>query len=219
MSISYRLAPGSHASPKEGLCALEWVAYIAGEEHSDSPVCVDPVLRRFGIGLNDAMPDEIRQRLRPYLARMIGTAGDGRSKERRWKMADWAIHHAAPLAQEAIGREDLAEKLRAAPKVVDRKSGEKAAEIAREVWAANYAAANAADAANAANAAYHAAATTTAAAADAADAAAYAYAARSAMWERLWPSIADLLEAMLPTEAIDLPEPAAAEYERLLEVA
>jgi hypothetical protein len=44
--------------------------------------CVDPILRRFAIALNDNLGDEDRQRLRPYLARCIGTARDARGNER-----------------------------------------------------------------------------------------------------------------------------------------
>jgi hypothetical protein len=61
---------------------MEWLSYLAGELHTDKPACVDPILRRFAIALNDNLDDEDRQRLRPYLARCIGTAGDGRSNER-----------------------------------------------------------------------------------------------------------------------------------------
>jgi hypothetical protein len=61
---------------------MEWLAYLAGEPHTDRPACVDPILRRFAIALNDNLGDEDRQRLRPYLARCIGTAGDARGNER-----------------------------------------------------------------------------------------------------------------------------------------
>src|SRR5690242_21404680 len=74
----YHLSHGKHETASEGRCAMEWVAYIAGEPHTDQPVCVSPVLRSFGIALNDNWDDEQRQKLRPYLARCIGTAGDGR---------------------------------------------------------------------------------------------------------------------------------------------
>jgi hypothetical protein len=43
---------------------------------------VDPILRRFAIALNDNLGNEDRQRLRPYLARCIGTARDARVNER-----------------------------------------------------------------------------------------------------------------------------------------
>jgi hypothetical protein len=61
---------------------MEWLSYLAGEPHTDRPACVDPILRRFAIALNDNLGDEDRQRLRPYLARCIGTAGDARGNER-----------------------------------------------------------------------------------------------------------------------------------------
>ncbi len=37
MSTDYTLAYGTHATPDEGRCAMEWVSYIAGEPHSDEP--------------------------------------------------------------------------------------------------------------------------------------------------------------------------------------
>jgi hypothetical protein len=220
MTISYELGKGSHDTRETGMCAMEWVAYIAGEEHSDSPVCVDPVLRRFGMGLNDALPDDMRQRLRPYLARMIGTAGDGRSEERRWALADWAVRFAAAEAQDVTGRKDLGDKLRALPEVTAETKDE-AIEVARAVRdgrrAANaYAAAAAnaaANAADAAAAAAYAAAAYANAAADAADAAA----ARRHMWERLLPSALDLLDRLLPTEHIEIPDAFQADYDRLME--
>jgi hypothetical protein len=92
----YFLSKGGHSTAADGRCAMEWVAYLAGEEHSDSPVCVSPVLQPFCINLNDSLPDEKRQQLRPYLARCIGTAGDGRDDERRWLCADWLIRTYTP---------------------------------------------------------------------------------------------------------------------------
>jgi hypothetical protein len=109
---TYYLGKGQH-SEGDGRCAMEWVAYLAGEPHSDSPVCVSPVLRSFGISLNDNWDDEQRQKLRPYLARCIGTAGDGRDEERGWLAMDWLIRVYTPrfmdLRPELSGH---AEKLR-----------------------------------------------------------------------------------------------------------
>jgi hypothetical protein len=84
----YFLSKGSHESPAEGRCAMEWVSYLAGEPHGDKPRCVDSVLQAFGMALNDNLGDEDRQRLRPYLARCIGTAGDRRRDERRQLLDD-----------------------------------------------------------------------------------------------------------------------------------
>lgn len=77
MSEDYYLSPGAHDTPEDGRCAMEWVAHIAGLEHSDKPACVSMVMRSVMINLNDGLSDEYRQRLRPYLTRCIGTAGDG----------------------------------------------------------------------------------------------------------------------------------------------
>ncbi len=93
---TYQLSSGSHARPQDGRCAMEWVAYLAGEPHSDQPVCVSPLLRSFCIGVNDGLPDGQRQRLRPYLARTIGTAGDGLDVDRAWLCTDWLVREYAP---------------------------------------------------------------------------------------------------------------------------
>jgi hypothetical protein len=208
MIIDYTLRPGSHESPQDGLCAMEWVAYLAGEKHSDYPSCVDVALRGFAIGLNDNLPDDLRQQLRPYLARMIGTADDGRSEERRYAVADWAIHVAAAHAHVRVGRNDLAEKLRAIPEVRDVISALEAGRVARGVAHPH----DQADAANAAaDAAAHAAdaAGTARAARAATDAAkAAAAAARLEGWDRVLPSALEQLDRLLPTEAIELPESA-----------
>jgi hypothetical protein len=79
----YYLSRGKHEDPTHGRCAMEWVAYLAGEPHTDRPKCVDITLRIFLAALNDGLGDEDRQRLRPYLARCIGTADDGHIHVRR----------------------------------------------------------------------------------------------------------------------------------------
>jgi len=91
MSTDYTLAYGTHANPADGRCAMEWVSYLAGEPHSDQPLCVSPVLRAFCTTLNDSLEDEPRQRLRPYLARTIGTADDELDEMRSWMAMDWLI--------------------------------------------------------------------------------------------------------------------------------
>ena len=72
----YWLSRGKHAEG-EGRCANEWMAYIAGEPQTDHPACVDPFLVQLFVTLNDMFGDEDRQRLRPLLARAIGTKDDG----------------------------------------------------------------------------------------------------------------------------------------------
>ncbi len=77
MSTDYTLSYGTHATPQDGRCAMEWVSHLAGEPHSDEPACVSPVLRAFCTSLNDGLEDAPRQRLRLYLPRTIGTSHTG----------------------------------------------------------------------------------------------------------------------------------------------
>ena len=96
MNTDYALAYGTHLTPAEGRCAMEWVSYLAGEPHGDQPMCVSPVLRTYCTSLNDSLDDKPRQRLRPYLARTIGSANDGLDQARAWMALDWLIRTYAP---------------------------------------------------------------------------------------------------------------------------
>lgn len=209
MSNPYELAYGSHANPNDGRCAMEWVAYLAGEPHSDSPQCVSPVLRTFGISLNDRMPREWRQKLRPYLARMIGTAGDRHDPERVYVLQDWTVRTVVAKAFEVANLDDEAQRLRTLAPVVDAatvSAANAAADVARRaaVRAGDGGGAEAVLAAAAANAAQHGKRATASHSA----VAAAAHAANAAMYVQLpsiWQSALETLDKLLPTEAIDLP--------------
>ena len=103
MRSEYWLAHGPHATPEDGRCAMEWVSYLAGEPHSDQPACVSPALRAFCVAFNDGLDKNARQRLRPYLARTIGTTHDGLDEERSWMAMDWLIRVYAPAWLELAG--------------------------------------------------------------------------------------------------------------------
>lgn len=118
MTSEYTLAYGAHATPQDGRCAMEWVSYIAGEPHTDEPACVSPVVRAFCTTLNDSLPEGPRQRLRPFLARTIGTAGDGLDELRAWMAMDWLIRTYAPTWLSAARLEVPAARLRALEPVV-----------------------------------------------------------------------------------------------------
>jgi hypothetical protein len=112
MSSDYILAYGTHATPDDGRCAMEWVSYIAGEPHSDEPACVSPAVRAFCTTFNDSLEDGPRQRLRPYLTRTIGTADDGLDESRAWMAMDWLIRTYAPAWLAAAHLDRVAEPLR-----------------------------------------------------------------------------------------------------------
>jgi len=122
MSSDYTLAPGTHATPDDGRCAMEWVSHLAGEPHSDQPQCVTPVLRALCIALNDGLEDEPRQRLRPYLSRTIGTAGDGLDTARAWMAMDWLIRVYTPAWLVLAELPEPAAALRSLSPVLDEPS-------------------------------------------------------------------------------------------------
>jgi hypothetical protein len=208
MSTDYFLAKGSHSTEADGRCAMEWVAYVAGEPHSDRPVCVSPVLQTFCIRLNDTLDDQTRQRLRPYLGRCIGTAGDGRDEERAWMCADWLLREYVPAFLDAAKLHEQAQNMRSLAAVVDLPSLQAAKPTlngarrdAAVAWAAAWDAAGDAAWAAAWDVAW-------AAARDAAGDAARD-AARAALKPtvvKLQDSAFDLLDRMLPKELVELPE-------------
>jgi hypothetical protein len=119
MSSDYILSYGTHARPEDGRCAMEWVSHLAGEPHSDEPACVSPVLRAMCIALNDGLEHEPRQRLRPYLARTIGTADDGLDTQRGWIAMDWLIRVYTPAWLRAAGLDEIAAGLAELPTIAD----------------------------------------------------------------------------------------------------
>ena len=166
-----KLKNGAHQEQQRQFCVMEAVAYVAGEPHSDAPKCASRVVARFAMRLNDRWDDKQRQALKPFVLRIAGTAADNATELRRAFMcADWAVRELAPIYFDAAKLAEWAERLRALPAVVDKKTAEAARDAARE--GRN----SAADAAAAADAAYatYAANAAADAALDAAYAAAYA---------------------------------------------
>src|SRR4051812_33348971 len=88
--MEFQLYAGAHEAGENRRCAAEWVAWLAGEPHTDRPQSMSLVLREFVTWLNDDLEDEARQDLRPYLARMVGTANDGLDQKRADAMRRYA---------------------------------------------------------------------------------------------------------------------------------
>ncbi|TDH59145.1 hypothetical protein E2C06_28835 [Dankookia rubra] len=61
-------------NPRRGkLCVMSFVALLAGEDHTDHPASASPLIRNFALWINDAMPRDVRQRLKPFAVRILGT--------------------------------------------------------------------------------------------------------------------------------------------------
>jgi hypothetical protein len=175
-----KLAGGKHDDPSRGLCAMEMIAYMERLEHTDAPPCTCPVIAAYVRGINDLMPEAQRQRLLPYLPRLVGTVAPEHERARGEYLAWAAITIFAPAALRAAGLIEQACALADFPKDRGLKAAHAAAYADAAAYAAAYAAAAAAHAAAYADAAAYAAAY---AAAAAAHAAAYAAAYADAVYD------------------------------------
>lgn len=80
---SIELKHGGHNPGSGCYCFNEAVAFVAQEPHSAAPACESDVLRRYTTVLNDRWNDEDRQLLKPFVPRVVGTAGDGKDDRRK----------------------------------------------------------------------------------------------------------------------------------------
>lgn len=137
------LDSGKHKRRDDGLCLMEAVAYFADEPHSDRPQCASEALTTFGIGLNDAWDDEWRQRLKPFIPRLVGTR-DGRDEARGWLAIDWLIRTYTPAWLDLAGLGEHATGLRDLRRLVDRAAWAAEQEVAEARISAAYSAARSA---------------------------------------------------------------------------
>ena len=204
---NFQLNHGSHNSFEVGACAMELVAWLADEQHSDHPLCSCPVLGAFARSWNDALGDDARNRLLlPMVPRLVGTKSTPEVEEKRaWMATDWLIRVCTPAFLELTpSLREHARALSGLPPVISREVAESSAETIRSAWTAAGDAARAAagDAAwTAARAAARAAAWTAAraAAGDAAGDAAWTAAgdALQSTVEKLQQSALQLLSDMI----------------------
>ncbi|MEC7582953.1 MAG: hypothetical protein VYE77_01435 [Planctomycetota bacterium] len=131
------LRRGAHPSRDDGMCAMEMVAWLAGERHSDEPDCACPVIASFVRAVNDGLPsDEARDAmLRPLVPRFVNTRGNAADQRRRGLLvADAVVRHFVPHLLEKRGLRSEAEALRMLP-AVTTVSGARTALHALDFWA------------------------------------------------------------------------------------
>jgi hypothetical protein len=126
------LAKGGHDTRLDGVCLLEAVAWQAGEDHTDRPVCVSPVLAAFGRSLNDVLPDAKRQELVPLVPLLPGTAGDGHDETRGYMALDWLIRGWTPAWFSLAGLTADAQALRDLRRIVDMAAAKSAAPVVQQ---------------------------------------------------------------------------------------
>jgi hypothetical protein len=121
------LAKGAHSSWEEGACVMEAVAYVAGEPFSAHPKCASPVIAAFLRSWNDGLDDQTRQRLKPYIPRLVGTKGTKRQEEKRaWMATDCLAREYVPAFLRLAGLTEHAEALEGLAALTTTKRAEKA---------------------------------------------------------------------------------------------
>lgn len=121
----FPLRRGAHDRRDDGMCAMEMVAWLAGEAHSDEPRCACPVIASYVRALNDLLPDDgARTRLlRPLVPKFVNTRGSAQDERRRgFVVLDGTLRQLLPHALRALRRGQEAEVFASAPRVVDEAS-------------------------------------------------------------------------------------------------
>jgi hypothetical protein len=97
-----RLRRGKHRSPRHGACVVELASMLAGEDFSDRPREVCPVIASFMRTVNDSVPEAQLGMLRPYAPAIVGTRGGRRERrERARRCARWAVELGSPTGMAA----------------------------------------------------------------------------------------------------------------------
>ena len=105
-----RLSKGKHRSPQDGACVMELASMLAGEQFSDHPASVCPVIGSFLRAYNDSVDDARRQDLYAYASRVVGTRASAEVQRAR---AERLLAWAAALRQRRWTRVLLPPRLRA----------------------------------------------------------------------------------------------------------
>ena len=85
-----KLSRGKHHSPDEGACVMELASMLAGEDFSDHPASVCPVIGALLRAHNDSIDDDRRADLYAYAAKVVGSRSPGPVQDARAaRLSDW----------------------------------------------------------------------------------------------------------------------------------
>ena len=114
------LKAGAHTPGGDDMCVMEAVAYVAGEEWTDSPVCACPVIAAFLRSWNDGITDDATRTrlLTQFIPRLVGSKSTDRVEDTRaWLAVDWSVRVSTPAWLDIAGPTDHADALRSLPEV------------------------------------------------------------------------------------------------------
>ena len=109
----YDLRAGNSDHPRHGACLYDAANWLLYGRIGDDPPCACPVIRKYAIGLNDAMPDPVRQRLKPFILRVIGNRDQAAEPARLRLIVLETARRILPLALDHLPTQQAA--LRALP--------------------------------------------------------------------------------------------------------
>jgi len=195
------------------MCVMEAVAFVAGEEWSDSPKCASPSIAAFLRSWNDSLNNTDRQMLKPLIPKLVGTAASPEVEEKRGYLAiDWFVRVYTPTWLNLANLGEHAEKIKALGEIRNLADLEAAQAVLSAARSAAESAAESAAWSAARSAAWSAAESAARSAARSAAWSAARSAARSAAWsaarsaaetafegtvKRLQASALDLVERMI----------------------
>lgn len=130
------LRRGAHPTRELGMCAMEMVAWLAGEPHSDEPQCACPVLAALVRACNDTLSDADRNRyLRPLVPRLVNTRGTAADERARgFLVVDCVVRELLPAWLQRRRLAEAARQLRELPPITDAASAH-AARFAIDAYA------------------------------------------------------------------------------------
>jgi hypothetical protein len=86
-----KLGRGKHHSPDDGACVMELASMLAGEDFSDHPISVCPVVGSLLRAHNDSIDDERRQDLYAYATKVVGSRSSGAVQDARAaRLIEWS---------------------------------------------------------------------------------------------------------------------------------
>jgi hypothetical protein len=87
----FDLTKGASFGPKNGACIMDAVSWFEYGHLGDRPPCVCPVIGQLCIVINDMLSDDERQKLKPYIFKVIGTVDSSAVKERSLTVIDYVF--------------------------------------------------------------------------------------------------------------------------------
>jgi hypothetical protein len=78
-----KLGRGKHHAPDEGACVMELASMLAGEDFSDHPISVCPVIGSLLRAHNDSIDEQRRQDLYAYAAKVVGSRSSSAVQDAR----------------------------------------------------------------------------------------------------------------------------------------